>query len=412
MTGPFDGPRFCAECGHPVAPETPFCGSCGHRSAPASVPAAEVAPANVPAEPAPADPWRRPPRTPRGEGVVPAKQAQPMRRPRPARRWVRRSAGWLRASWWPGLVVGVLLAGLALGYLLARPTTVEQVEVLDPATLVVDEGEAEMPALVGMDLDPARLALGDAGIDASRVELIRRGAAGAPGRVLAQDPGPSLGVQGTIYLTVSEPIRTPDLRGLDFQEATARVEDLGGAVRLTQRIEPLARTGSVLATRPAPGRTMTSVVQLTVADPGTPVPLSALDTAETDSCGSVGEVSVAGQVFSSGISCSVLDRAVSYAEFSTAGVAKTFTAHVGFDDDSDGGSASVQVLVDGAVVGPPHSLDPTQPLDLRVPVDGASLVRIEVRGKVRGFDYAEVVFGDAAFSVLPDDVDFLSPGDL
>lgn len=313
---------------------------------------------------------------------------------------VRRLLARVRESGWPALVVGLVLIGGALGYLVLPPT-VDQTVRPPSQTEIVRSSSATMPALSGMSEQAARIALQDAGVDGLAIKTITQAAAGAVGTVLAQDPVPGVGVQGTVYLTVSSAVPTPKLAGLDYRDATATVEGLGGVVRLEQVIAPGSPAGTVLGTVPGPGKSMTAVTVLKVADPGTEVALADISASDSYGCSSTSGGSSGSVVFANAVYCDLDEGESYYAEYSTGGVAARFTAKVGLNDDYGPGTGSVRFIVDGVEVAiVPINRGAPQPVS--IPLSGKNLLRIEVRGRGTGADSAQVLIGDAAMYALPE----------
>lgn len=416
-----DGSRFCRACGSPVSANAAFCGNCGAIPRMVSEPEADMKPETELVDVTEAESTVETTnvdgkQTEIGEASEPDPELSSETQSATAPDTENQSAWWrwslrkLRTASWPSLVVGLLLLGACLSYLVAPRTVEQKVDVIPQGLLATNEGEATMPGLVGMDLNAARVALLDAQVDTTMLKFIRKGAAGSPDRILAQDPESGLGVQGQVYLTISTPIPTPDLIGLDFKEATRKIQSLGGAVRLEQVVEPASKAGTVLSTVPAKAKRLTSVSILRVADPGTAVPLSDLSSLNEEGCSGISDATVGGLPVVSGISCGMGEDPSSI-EYATKGVAAAFRASIGWDDEYAVGTAEVRIVTDGSTV-QTVTVKPGKPTDIVIPLKGVETLRIEIQGSAGAGDAtAYVVLGDAAFSLLPDDVGRLTDGD-
>lgn len=372
----------------PLPPLPPLGRSRKQKQPPAAAPAPAANPPSTPV--APAAPVMAAP-------AAPAAEAGPGK--------VRRLVGRLRESGWPALAVGLVLIGATLGYLVLPPTVDQTVRPPSQQELV-RSSEATMPALSGMSEQAARIALQDVGVDGLAIKTITKAAAGAVGTVLAQDPVPGVGVQGTVYLTVSSPVPTPRLVGLDYRDATAAVERLGGVVRLEQVISPGTPAGTVLGSVPGPGRSMTAVTVLKVADPGTGIALADVSTVDSYGCSSTSGGTSGSVAFANAVTCDLGDTETYYAVYSTGDVAARFTAKVGLNDDYGPGTGTVRFVVDGVVV---RILPITRgtPLNVSLRLTGKHALRIEVRGRATGDDSAQVLIGDATMYALPEQADLI-----
>lgn len=178
-------------------------------------------------------------------------------------------------SRWPGLVpsgkggqllllaVVALLAGSGGGYLYAT-------QVVFPA----DEAEVadfrSVPDLRGMNLEEARTALGDMGLELGEVDSIRHPEA-SESRIVGQTPLPGqLGVPGGLVdMTISlgpERRPVPDVSRLIASRALTVLQTTGFEVQVDST-ESDAPAGRVVETDPAAGEevTLPSAVRMTVS---------------------------------------------------------------------------------------------------------------------------------------------------
>lgn len=128
---------------------------------------------------------------------------------------------------------------------------------------------AEVPDVVGLDEDVARVTLAQAGFEMTVTE--RPFDRSSEGTVLGQSPesGSMLREGESVALIVSagtEEVELPDVTGLASRVARAQLEQLGLVVRLTP-MESEAPSDTVLAQNPSPGAVVhtASIVNLTVA---------------------------------------------------------------------------------------------------------------------------------------------------
>lgn len=300
--------------------------------------------------------------------------------------WMKsaRLKGAWRRSRWPLLVVGLLVTGGALTYLVIPPTVsvdtpIRVVAADDTVTAVADP----MPSVVGLSSEIAALALRDAGLSGHPVKTIQQPAAGAPGRVLAQSPAVgakvATGDAAAITLTTSAAMATPDLIGKDYKAARSELEKLGAVVRLQQVIRPGSEAGKVLGTTPKKGATLPAVVTLTVADPGEAVSLTDLRMSDGAECDSDSAVSLGSSEFDDTLSCEVVNGASSFAVFALDGKAMTLRFTAGYDTDAGRGTARLRVLGDGKLIGEVNLNSGTKAKT--IDVRKVNVLRIEVTGK-------------------------------
>lgn len=101
--------------------------------------------------------------------------------------WARRFGSITVRFRWPVLVIGLLLTGGVLGYLIYPPIAQQhEVSSLDLSELPDGELTGEIPSIVGLSYETALLVLQDAGLAEIEVITTDQPAAGVPGRVVAQ----------------------------------------------------------------------------------------------------------------------------------------------------------------------------------------------------------------------------------
>ncbi len=143
------------------------------------------------------------------------------------------------------------------------------VAVVALAVALGGRSQVEVPDLIGLDEDVARVALAQAGLEVTVSE--RPFDRSDEGTVLGQtpEPGSMLAEGEAVVLIVSagtEEVELPDVTGLASRIARAQLEQLGLVVRLTP-MESDAPSDTVLAQNPSPGAVVhtASIVNLTVA---------------------------------------------------------------------------------------------------------------------------------------------------
>lgn len=126
-----------------------------------------------------------------------------------------------------------------------------------------------VPDVVGMQLDEARAALAEAGIDTVRIE--RKNSDEEEGTALATNPSKDAVVTSgeEVVLTVAQPYTVPDVTGMSQDDATRTIADAGLESKIEWR-ESEGAARSALSTEPAAGERVKagSTVTITVVAPG------------------------------------------------------------------------------------------------------------------------------------------------
>lgn len=317
-------------------------GDSEHGGSAAAVPAAFPPPGTALPEPAATD---GPPAVPdEPVGVAPARGSR-----------LRRRLAVAASVLWS---LGLLGAGVALGYRLRDPDPVPPAEVVisvDPASLdaLQPGGEivAVMPAVLGLSEADARAVLADGGFASDDITVVEVPRAGQAGRVASQEPAAGTESPGAITLSLSSPAEMPTLLGLTRAEAEEAIRELGARPAFARAYEPGAAPDTVLATSPEPGEPVPDLVTITLASRPASLFLSEVQSVESD-CGR-GADKANGVESENAISCSLPSvdgtRVISW---DLSRRADRFTAEVGLSDDSAlDGVGRVTVLVDGVVVG-------------------------------------------------------------
>ena len=312
---------------------------------------------------------------------------------------------------WASLVVGLLLVGAALSYLFAPPVAApEKVVTIQGGAASADEASQArqgMPSVTGLSLETLRAVMRDAG--AADVEIVTKSAPapGPAGRITAQDPAAGAPITERVTVTTSSPLTMPDVTGKDFTAVRADLQGQGAVVRATPVIKPGAKIGTVLASVPAAGENVPTVVTLSVADPGQALSLSDLDDTDASECYGSRSITFGNQSDLTGITCSLSGEGETYAEYALDGNALSFAFTLGFDADAGRGSATVRVLGDGKQMASVQVSE--KPQQQRIDVTDVRTLRIEVTGNATAVDNPPIIaFGDAVLQGRPDQIDALA----
>jgi len=309
---------------------------------------------------------------------------------------------------WPALVVGLLLVGAGLTYLLIPPTIVSDHAItVDPGDLIAaQEPQAQpMPSLLGLNSDVAKRALTDAGLGAVKVTFVDKPAAGPVAMVVAQKPSAGTASVGDIELTISTPAPMPDVVGRPMNDARALLEQAGAVVEIAPQFNPSVPKNQVVGTTPKPGDTMPAVVSLVVGDPGDALTLASVSSISDHNCGTVDSATVNGASVGDSVRCRP-DAKPAFIEYAVSRQAVAFEAVVGTDDRGKTGAAHVLVLGDGrelavADVQLGHSVP------VRADLNGVLRLRIEV-STAAGDESPTVILGDAKLLGLPEGLDAIA----
>lgn len=257
------------------------------------------------------------------------------------------------------------------------------------------DADAKVPDLRGLTLSDAKQALADMSLDPSGVTVVETEWAGTTGLVVSQDPVVGEPLTQALTLTVSKKAKVPKVVGLSRYDAVAALRALGSEPRVEEKFDATAATGSVLEVKPGEGADLPSEVTLTVAQAGSSIYLSKLDTAHdssrSGSC-STRDTFLAGTKYTEALQCSSRSRGeeTSYA-WLLEKHGSALSATVGVSDDaSPSASARIRVLGDGAeLANTSVSYGQTQPLN----IDVTGVLRLEI---VTSSDNgADVYLGDA-----------------
>lgn len=311
---------------------------------------------------------------------------------------------------WPSLIVGLILVGAATTHLVAPPRVTAGETVIVDASHVDAEGtNGLMPSVVGLNVDTAQLVFQDAMLTKFNISISSAPGAGAPGRVLAQNPAVGVKVGKTIDLTVSEPVNMPKLVGESYKTARATLEALGAVVQFIQVIKPGSQAGKVLGTEPAVGTTIPAVVKIRVADPGEAVSLTDIEPVGSQECGDERSTNLGETTVSDSVSCAVLEGNTSYVEYEVESKAMTLAFLAGYDIEEGRGTGRIRVIGDGKVL---TTVDiATGVKKSNVDISSVRVLRIEVTGKSEdSANPARLVLGAAKFQGAPEGIAELVEG--
>lgn len=301
---------------------------------------------------------------------------------------------------WPTLVIGLLVVGASLTYLVAPPTgSTDNVVEFDQTDLFgSQDGAAQpMPSVLGLDRDVALTVLSDAGLGAVDTAFSEKPAAGPVGLVLTQTP--STGTTGTqqIDLTVSVAATTPgDLVGRTERDARSSLEQLGAVVQIVRAVDASVPRGEVLAVDPPAGAIMSTVVTVTVADPGDALSLSTISKVASSNFTTVSSVNVNGGALDDSLELSPTSKSVAYVEYSLSRGAVALEGIVGTDDREGTGPGVITVIGDGRVL-----------TSVQVGLGQSAPIRLDLRDVLRIRIEASTTSTDAAPSIIVGDAKLL-----
>lgn len=314
-----------------------------------------------------------------------------------------------RALRWPALVVGLILVGGALTYLVVPPTAGPQrvVEYKPPPVNPESVQVARMPSVAGLSLDTARLVFRDAGVPDVRIVSTRVPAPGAPGLVITQSPEPGARINGAVHLGLSSALKMPATVGRPFASVQAALEHLGAIVQIQPIVVPDKKAGTVLSSVPGRGVTMPAVVTLRVADPGKSVALADLSESSSDNCYSTYSAAFGNKTIGSSVACDIQMSATSSIVYKIGGHAYTLSFTSGYDTNAGRGTGTFHILGDGRVLATiVLSAVPTQHI---VSVKGVQTLRIEATGQpASSSNPPTIVLGNAVLQGLPAQISKLS----
>jgi beta-lactam-binding protein with PASTA domain len=278
--------------------------------------------------------------------------------------------------------IGTCLALVYAGWWLHErdPGKPVSVAIKRPITVIRDAGAASgsVPNVLGLDVDTARQAMIDAGVDPARVATEERPYAGEAGLVVSQRPAPGARRQDRVLLAVSARAQMPAVAGDQIRAARERLADLGARVVVRSRFDSGAAEGTVLSTRPAEGEVLSDSATLTVAEASSSVFLSQLESVSSD-CSVEEELTMNGRAVKNPLTCSPSSDYASEMEYVLNRRVARFVATVGLGDrGGDRVPARFRVVVDGRMVAT-RTVAFGQIARIAVPVAGALRLRLETR---------------------------------
>lgn len=320
----------------------------------------------------------------------------------------RKRLGWIARLRWPALVIGLLMAGAGMAYLVAPPVVVSDAAiVVNPADLDAAQQRVTlpMPSLLGLNRDVAQTVLLDSGLGGVTVKTSEQPAAGPAAMVIEQQPPAGAETVNEIELVVSVPAPMPAVIGTNLAEARPQLEQLGAVVEVVTRFDPAAPKNHILDSTPKPGEPTPTIASVTVADPGDALTLSSVRSVDDERCDTVSSATVNGNAVGDSITCSSGSK-LAFAEYSVSRQAAVFEATVGTSDRGRTGAARVVVFGDGRELA---AVDVWlgQSVPLRVDVNGIMRMRIEVT-TADTKQNPTVVLGDARLLGLPQGLDLIA----
>lgn len=202
---------------------------------------------------------------------------KPLPAPPPRKRGRRRWVASVLLAWTMLVASGAFVGGWALkDYVQAGRVTDGPTVVEVPAAVEVASGA--MPDIRGLSLADAKQALVDSGFPAGTVEVTGVDWAGAEEVVIAQDPVVGEVASGTIKLQVSRSALMPDVVGMRRADAIDKLKQLGAETEVEEVFTPDKPAATVLSTDTKSGGPLPLVVTLQVAQAGSSLYLSTLDT--------------------------------------------------------------------------------------------------------------------------------------
>ncbi|HTM83745.1 MAG TPA: PASTA domain-containing protein [Mycobacterium sp.] len=328
--------------------------------------------------------------------VEPAPQAQPNR------------PSWLIRLRWPTLIVGLLLTGGALTYLLVPPMVVaDKAITVNPDDLIAaqQQNAEPMPSVLGLNRDIAQTVLADAGLSEVTVTIDEKPAAGPVARVVSQTPSAGTASVQEIVLTVSTPAPMPDVVGRPMLDVRSELEQLGAVVEIVPRFDPAVPKNQIVDVSPKPGEPMPTVVSLMVGDPGDALTLASASPVDRSNCGTLASATVNGTAVGDSITCDS-GKKTAFIEYALSRHAAGLETVVGTSDSGRTGAAHLVILGDGRELA---SADVWlgQSVPIRADLTGVLRLRIEVTTEDTRQN-PTVILGDARLLGLPDDLDAIT----
>ena len=349
-------------------------------------------------EPDPASIYRQTPKKPRRS---PVKQTGQRIRSLVTR---RRTLSWVLS------ILALLLIGAGLGRLFLPGRTVVENVVEAPALPSLEAQQQTevrpVPDVVGLPAEIAVEVFRDAGYS---VKLTRKSqpAAGAPGRVLTQDPAAgsepaSVGSRDTFVVKVASPTAMPDLRGKTVTAARQALSAHGAIGDTTPVVTGTKPPGTVLGSDPKPGATLPAQVKLQVADAGVAIPLVQLPPADGSTCTSTSTgVSVNGKVVGDSPSCSPYGiEDVEHTDYILGRHPLYFEARFGTAEAEGSGQMRIRVLDDVGAVRYERTFGSGESEQVRVPIAKVLRLRVEYR-RISADDDVTAVLGDGRILGAP-----------
>lgn len=307
-------------------------------------------------------------------------------------------------------VLGLLVLGAGLGQLL-WPAHVTQQVVVGPASATPGGAATtgQFPHVLGLHVGTARAAISSAGFTQVTVVTERVTAAGPKDFVVRQDPAPYTRLPlslDTVRVTLSDPVKMPDLVGKSAEDAKRAVTDLLGVpqfVRVTTADQP---AGVVLGTEPTAGADMPVNVTVSVSDGGESLSLLGLNAVGSSRCDEARDQSINGQLQAQALVCSpgTAERPA-YVEYAIGRHATYLDATLGMLDTGPVGAGTIRVFGDGKVLATQDvRFGTAQPL--HVTIRNVLRLRIEVSGPAAS-QQPRLVLGGVRLVGNPDQLDQL-----
>ena len=257
------------------------------------------------------------------------------------------------------LVIGALVAGTALGWVLHARYAPQPTPVIAggdiivpplPSAVAPTSRAPAIPDVRGLSQEDAQQAIADSGTGVSSLIIAKRPHVGPEGFVVAQNPIGGSAPAAKMTLVLPVPASTPNLVGRSQADAKAILESLGAAVSQEHTYRAGSPAGTVIASRPAAGAVLTEDAVLVIADP--PAARYLADLSANGPFSTNSSASISGTKYSKGLSCPA--RRVADSQDTVWLINRkvgTLTGTIGLDDQSvPGVDAVIRVSGDGRTI--------------------------------------------------------------
>lgn len=325
----------------------------------------------------------------------------------------RLSARWARGKWFFGAVAlsmcALVLASGAGGWWLANRTLVASHAnaPAEGASQVEEVSDVQMPDVRGLDQASAVQVLADSGIAVDDIVFREVPSVVQPGVVVEQEPSFGSPDVADIELGMAVEARMPDMGGVSQDDAIADLSRLGTSVTISYAYSGEVAAGTVVTSKPAPGRRLRERAELVVATAGTTLALLDLSPLTGD-CDYREDVAVEGQDYPVALACRTSEPGDDDATWLLSKGADRFTATIGIADDRlEAVEVPFQVVLDGIVVASGVARR-GQPALVDVASVGAVQLALRLEPVAPGGGDAELVLADALLYGAEDSIERLA----